>query len=996
MIYASNLGFAATLGLLCLGTIAEAGDAAPDFAREVRPLLSDRCFGCHGPGHQESGLRLDTHDGATEWAIEPGDSEASEVLARITSTDPDLQMPPADSDIRPLTDEEIELIRRWIDAGAEYEAHWAFAPLVKPAVDTGASDASPVDAFISRRLQAKGWELQPEADRNTLARRVSFDLLGLPPTPDQLAEFLADTEPGAYERFVDRLLASPRYGEHMARYWLDAVRYGDTHGKHYDNYREIWPYRDWVVRSFNDNKPYDDFLIEQLAGDLLPEPTTDQLVATGFNRCNMTTNEGGVIDKEVYTDNVRDRTDAYGTVVLGMTLGCAKCHDHKYDPVTQKEYYSLFAFFNSLDGKPRDANTKDHAPSMRVPLPDHEKKLSKLRDELSAAREGLVADDADLDGQQARWEQLLTGLADPSLRRAAIPGDLVTASDWLHAGPFNMQRYQVINGKSPPETEPFDRAKTWEVSGARTGWRRRGEWIDGEGHPLVQGNNTVSMLRRTITVDEPTELEIAVGSDDTLRILLNREVVHEHKETRPLTVGSDRVKLQLKAGVNELMLHVGNLSGAAGFSFAFIDSTVLSSELLEIAKTPSADRTPDQAAFARRLFRERSPTPAAKGLRERVAEAEAALAKAETATPTTLIFRERAEPRPAFVLNRGDYDNEGEPVDRLTPAFLPPMDEGLPRNRLGLARWSVSPENPLPARVAVNRFWQQFFGVGLVKTADDFGSQAEPPSHPDLLDWLAADYTESGWDTKRLIKQIVMSRAYRQTSTAPEELWLNDPQNRLLGRGPRHRLDAEQLRDQALAVSGLLVNRLGGPPVKPPQPGGLWKAVGYQGSNTVKFVADTGSDKVHRRSLYTFHKRTSPPPQMAIMDGPTRESCTIRRERTNTPLQALMLMNDPQYVEAARAFAQRVLSEAPEETASQARLMIELATSRTAEEIEVAELAAAVEEERKRYADDLESAGRLISIGANAPESDVDKAELAAWTMAANLVLNLDEVLSKN
>ena len=989
---------AITLALFGFGVAAAASDDALDFANEVRPLLSDRCFGCHGPGHQESGLRIDTFDGATEWAIEPGDAESSEVIARVETSDEDLRMPPADSDMEPLSEEEIALLRRWIDSGAEYEAHWAFAPLEKPAEPETTASESPIDGYLSERLEEEGLEWLPEADRHTLIRRVGFDLTGLPPTPEQVSEFLADTAPGAYERLVDRLLDSPRYGEHMARFWLDAVRYADTHGKHYDNYREIWPYRDWVVRSFNANKAYDEFLTEQLAGDLLPNPSRDQLIATGFNRCNMTTNEGGTIEKEVYTDNVRDRTDAFGTVVLGLTVACAKCHDHKYDPIKQKDYYSLFAFFNSLDGGSKDLNRKDHAPAMRVSTPEHDSKVAILEQAAKDRRADLYADNPAIDATQPAWEQTLSGLSDPAIRGGILSGPLVEASDWLFAGPFKAHvRWQIEKGTSPPEKGAFKRDQTWKKSDQTDfGWVRHGEWIDGQSHQLVMGRMSAGVLYRTLTVEEPTEIEVALHSDDMVRVHLNGEVQHTRTEPRKASDVPERVKLKLEPGENALMVRIGNYEKGSEFNFQFLGATVLPAEAMTIVRTPADDRTDEQRADLRRTFREKHGSPETREHRKRLFDAEMAAFLAQEATPTTLVFREREKPRDAFVLNRGDYDNEGEKVERATPGFLPPFPEGATRDRLGLARWATSPENPLPARVAVNRFWQQIFGVGLVKTADDFGSQAEPPSHPELLDWLAYEFVESGWDIRAMMKRLVMTRAYRQQSAAPAELWERDPENRLLARGPRFRLDGETLRDQALSLSGLLVNRMGGPPVRPPQPSGLWKAVAYQGSDTRVFVADKTHDKVHRRSLYTFHKRTSGPPQMLVFDGPTRESCTVRRERTNTPLQALLLMNDPQYVEAARALAQRVLSEAPESPESQAAWLIELTTSRPAKAVEIDELVRAVAEERERYESEPAAAEGLVSVGI-APSADtLDKAELAAWTVAANLVLNLDEVVSKN
>ncbi|MEQ8849882.1 PSD1 and planctomycete cytochrome C domain-containing protein [Botrimarina sp.] len=983
---------------------ARAAEPAPSFAHEVRPLLSDRCFGCHGPGTQEAALRLDTQEGATEWAILPGDSESSEVIARVSLPEgDDLRMPPEHAGKPPLSREEVDLLRRWIDAGASYGEHWAFAPIEKPSPPDGEAGASEIDRFLNRRIEEKGLAIQPQADKRTLARRLTLDLTGLPPTPAEVEAFVSDDSPEAYERLVDRLLASPRYGEHRARYWLDAVRYGDTHGKHLDNYREIWPYRDWVVAALNANKPYDEFLVEQIAGDLLPDPTREQLIATGFNRCNVSTAEGGVIEQEIYTDNVRDRVDAFGTVVLGLTVGCAKCHDHKYDPLSRKEYYSLFAFFNSIDGGPNDGNVRDHAPAIRVPSDQQQARLEELQAKLGGLRRVYLRDDPRLDAAQRDWEDALVALAGPGVAEALVPTPVLYASEWRTAGPFTDNLKNVVHGAAPAETDAFDPDQTWTLKDGRTvGWEVRPDWVDGRPHAALPGRLASNVVCRTITVDRPTEVEVAVRSDDSLRVKLNGAAVYDHKAQRPLSEGPDRFKMTLKPGDNFLTLRVGNVEGPSGFEFEVLDATVLPTELVDIAGTAPGERSETDALLIRQAFRARTAEfPELEDLRQQVAAVEAEWLAVDRSVPSTLIFRERPEPRVAYDLLRGEYDAQGDPVERRVPAFLPALPGDAPQDRLGLARWAVSEDQPLTARVAVNRYWRQLFGVGLVQTAEDFGSQGSPPSHPELLDWLAADFVRHGWDVKRLFKQLVTTEAYRRSSSAAAEAWRDDPPNRWLARGPRHRLDAEVLRDQALAASGLLVERLGGPPVRPPQPGGLWKAVAYEASDTAEFVADTAPEKVHRRSLYTFYKRTSPPPQFTVLDAPTRESCTIRRERTNTPLQALMLMNDPQYVEAARGLAERVLrwdgppGGGPTDTARAARMLL-LATGRPADETEAESLAEGYRGELRRYRGAPEAAAALVSIGAAPPDPALDTAELAAWTMTANLVLNLDEVVTKN
>jgi mono/diheme cytochrome c family protein len=831
---------------------------AIDFNRQIRPLLSENCFACHGPDDRQrkAKLRLDTKAGAFAelrsggLALVPGKPDDSELLRRLTTDDPAERMPPPKTG-KHLTPEQIALVRQWIAQGAVWSEHWAFVAPRRPAVPRVADAAwprEPPDFFILARLEAAGLRPSPEADCTTLIRRVTLDLTGLPPTPAEVDAFLADATPEAYEKVVDRLLDSSHYGEHMARYWLDAARFGDTHGLHLDNYREMWPYRDWVVRAFNRNQPYDRFLTEQLAGDLLPSPTLDQVVASGFNRCHVTTNEGGSIDEEVYVRNVVDRVDTTGTVFLGLTVGCARCHDHKYDPIRTKDYYQLFAFLNSLDDKPLDGNAARYPPIVKVGTPEQLTALERLQQRAAALRRQIAEEVARV-----------------------------------------------------PYEEPADTA---ESADSLTAWLRAKE------------------------------------------------------------------------------------AGGAG----------LPKPLQAIVKLPAAKRTEPQKKQVRDHFLEHvyaKTRPTFEPLHRQLAEVEKEREKLDKLLPATLVSKELPQPRPAYLLKRGEYDQRGDRVGRDTPAFLPPLPADAPRNRFGLAQWLLAPEHPLTARVAVNRLWQQCFGTGLVKTAEDLGSQGEPPSHPELLDWLAVQFREDGWDVKKMLKRLVMSATYRQSARVTPDRLAKDPANRLLARGPRFRLDAETLRDQALAVSGLLVDTVGGPSVKPPQPAGLWEAVGYVTSNTRNFTVDTGRAKVHRRSLYTFWKRTAPPPQMNAFDAPSRESCTVRRERTNTPLQALLLLNETQYVECARALAERVLRESGPAQEDRLTYLFRLATARRPDAREMGELLAALRGHREEYTRDVEAAKKLIAVGETKPDAAFSPGELAAWTMVANLILNLDEMVNK-
>jgi hypothetical protein len=1031
--------------LVCLGVVtafvlapisspqaaAPAGASDINFNRQILPILSDHCFTCHGPDEnkRKAKLRLDTKEGLFAelkgggHAVVAGKPDESELIHRI-SADADEVMPPTGKG-KPLTDEQKGLLKRWVEQGAAWTLHWSFAAPrrpVLPSVSDTAWPRTPIDRFILARLDREGLQPSPEAERAALLRRLTLDLTGLPPTLAEVDAFLADNSPLAYERVVNRLLESPRYGEHMARFWLDAARYGDTHGLHLDNYREIWPYRDWVVRAFNANMPFDRFVIEQLAGDLLPNPTLDQQVATGFVRCHVTTSEGGSIEEECYVRNVVDRVDTFGTVMLGLSAGCCRCHDHKYDPISQKDYYGLFAFFNSLEDKALDGNAAQYPPLIKVGTAEQLAKLNQLKTKVAAVRREIDAQVAQISIDEPKP----TGKSESSKR-----GDYVWIDDEL-----------------PPNAQPSGEAWQWvaapeaPVLSGRRASRRKADGLSqhiftGANPGLIVGSDDSFFTYVYLDpADPPKEIMLQWHSGDwdhraywgENKIEWGSDGTSQRQPMGPLPRTGEWVRLEVP--IKKLKLKIG--SEVDGWAFTQFGGTVYWDKAGIVTRVPQGDqsfnsfaawlarmkavsgsgltkplqdaikdgtkRTPEQTKLLQNHFVEHAYSKSRSAmapLHARLADVERERAEVDKQLATTLVCKELPKPRPSFLLKRGEYDQHGDTIARATPAFLSPLAAELPRDRLGLARWLVSPEHPLTARVAVNRFWQQLFGTGLVKTAEDFGSQGEPPSHPELIDWLAVEFRESGWDVKALMRQMVLSATYRQSPKVTPERLAKDPANRLLARGPRFRLEAETLRDQALAVSGLLVERQGGPGVKPPQPSGLWEAVGYLTSNTRNFVADTGPEKVHRRTLYTFLKRTAPAPQMGTFDAPSREACTVRRERTNTPLQALLMMNETQYVEAARALAERAVQEGGTTADSRLAWMFRIATSRSPDAKELAELTSAYRDLLGSYGRDTEAAKKLIAVGESKPSVKMEPAELAAYTMVANLILNLDEVLTK-
>jgi hypothetical protein len=834
------------------------------FNRDIRPILSENCFYCHGPDaqKQKAELRLDLRDAALKGgesgkaAIQPGKPTESEVIKHILSTDPEEHMPPKKSG-KTLKPEQIELLKQWIAEGAEYQGHWAFLKPQRPVVPEIRNPKSeirnPIDAFVYARLEKEKLAPSPEAARETLIRRVSLDLTGIPPTPEEVDAFLNDRAPDAYEKVVDRLLASPRYGERMAAQWLDFARYADSNGFQEDSSRQMFSWRDWVIGAFNRNMPFDQFTIEQLAGDILPNATTDQIVATGFNRNHRLNGEGGRIVEEWFTETVIDRVETTGQTWMALTLGCCRCHDHKFDPVSQKEFYQLYAFFNSNEesGVLEARNRGNTMPFINVPTPEQTAQIAKLEKEITDAESQKIEATKELPKLQATWEEAQLAEIKKAEEAAALQ----------------------------PPTEPKQNAST---------------------------------------------------------------------------------KLS--------------------------DSAVLA------LKTETAKRTDAQKAELTKLFTDTNDTPVKQAEKIIVAKKKERDGIKSNA-PTTMVMKEIAQPRAAHILKRGEYDKKGDAVERGLPAALPPMPAGAPMNRLGFAQWLVSGEHPLTARVWVNRAWERFFGTGLVRTSENFGSQAEWPSHPELLDWLATEFVRLKWDMKAMQKTIVMSATYRQSARSTPTLIERDPDNRLLARGPRFRLTGEALRDQALAVSGLLVEKVGGPSVKPYMPPAVWDETSVYGDMR-GYKSDTG-EGLYRRSLYTIWKRTAAPPSMLIFDSATREICTVKRSRTNTPLQALSLLNEITYVEAARRLAERMLTEGGATTEDRITWGFRRATSRRPDPTDLKVLTNGVEQRLVQFRQNAESAKQLLAFGESKPLVTLDSAELAAYSVAANVILNLDEVITR-
>jgi hypothetical protein len=965
-----------------------------EFNRDIRPILSERCFSCHGPdaAQRQAGLRFDLQDGAK--------AVGDEILRRVASVDPLERMPPPSSGKAQLSAHEIDLLRSWIAHGAPWQPFWSFIPPRRPdppAVKDEEWLKNPIDRFILARLEREGLHPSAAADKRLLIRRVSLDLTGLPPTPAEVQAFLADFSPRSYESVVDRLLASPRYGERMAFRWMEAARYGDSNGYQTDGARDMWRWRDWVIDAFNRNMPYDRFTIEQLAGDLLPGATLDQRIATGFNRNHRTSGEGGIIPEEYRVEYVADRAQTTATVWLGLTAGCARCHDHKYDPIAQKDFYRLFAYFNQVPGEKGFVwNYGPEEPFVKAPLPAQQTKLADLDAQLASRRQAWEALQPRVHEAQARWEK----------KRAAAAADWTPTRDMV----FRSAERGTFNGDAAEFSylQPFTYT-AWIKPAAPDGaiLTRLDDYIESQGHGLYLMNGRVRMhlthrftdLGWRVETAEPVSLNqwhhvlvtydgkrmaagvriYVDGEPCETRILFDQNTEPFHKKDTPIRVGEGG-GMKFDGDIRDARIYKRALTPEEAAALS------LTEPLGKIAAIASARRTKAQQWKLDLAFLDTAAPPEIRQALDAIGKAETGREAFYEQLPTVMVMADGAR-RGTFVLKRGAYDAPGERVSPGIPAAL-----GSPEcaDRLCLAQWLVSRSNPLTARVTVNRFWQSYFGFGIVKTVDDFGSQGEWPMHPELLDWLAVQFMESGWNVKAIQKLIVMSATYRQSSAMAQGLLEKDPDNRLLARGPRLRLGPETIRDQALAVSGLLVEKVGGPSVKPYQPAGLWQEL----SGDKGYVQAKGDD-LYRRSLYTYWKRTAPPPYMMNFDSPNREQCTVFENRTNSPLQSLDLMNDVTFVEAARKLAERMMTEggATAQTRIGYGYALVLARPPAARQAEV--LGRAFEKFVAQFRADPQAAAAFLHAGDSAVRPGLDAAELAAYASVASLILNMDEAITK-
>ncbi len=1005
---------------------------AVEFNREIRPVLSDKCFTCHGPDdkNRAAKLRLDTETGARA-VIVPGDASKSVLYQRITQPNKALRMPPAHTG-NTLSERDVANIKAWIDEGAKWQGHWSFIAPVRPELPKVSNSSwakNDIDRFILARLDKEGLKPSPEASRATLIRRVSFDLTGIGPTPQEVDAFVNDTSQDAYEKVVARLLESPRYGERMAVRWLDAARYADTNGYQTDAERFMWRWRDWVIEAFNKNMRFDQFTVEQLGGDLLPNARRDQIIATGFNRNHRGNGEGGSIAEEFLVEYGVDRVDTTSTVWMGLTLACSRCHDHKYDPLQQKEFYSFFGFFNNIPEKGKVFKYGNSPPLIPAPTASQEAKLAAIEADLNKADTRFERLYEERKSAQAQWErgvdrgQFIDWA--PHAYMAAhykldgeAPGKLQGGEAAFQAGKYGQAL--SLDGKRFVEAgdigkygmySKFTLAAWVKPSSGDSAIVSRGEDVEeqaGYGLYLKNGKLQANLIVRWLDDCLRVETEQAVPLNqwthvamtytgtrtaDGLRLYINGErarlkyivddLNQDFVSKHPLRLGAGQ-GFRFEGELDDVRIYDAALTPAQA---AVLATSAPVNELVGVA---SGARTRAQADKIEWCFLDQyAPAP----IREAWASRNLLAKQRELfvdSLPTVMVMQEKSAPTPTFVLNRGQYDRPGERVSRGVPKALPPLPSDAPVDRLGLARWLVSGSHPLTARVTVNRYWQMIFGTGIVKTVEDFGSQGEWPVHPELLDWLATEFVRTGWDVKAMMKTIVTSAAYRQSSKATPELLQRDPENRLLARGSRFRLAPEMVRDQALAASGLLVEKLGGPSVKPYQPKGLWTEL----AGGADYARDHG-EALYRRGMYTYWKRAVPPPGLMTFDSAGRETCTVRENRTNTPLQALTLMNDETYLEAARKMAERMMREGG--TTAEARIGygFRLAAARQPADREASVLKASFQRNLDRYQSDPKAAAALLAQGESPADSTLNQQELAAYATVASLILNLDETVTK-
>lgn len=1060
-----------TFSLLALGT----ASAAPpvQFNRDIRPILADTCFHCHGPdpGSRKASLRLDTEagffaprklkDGSDgSPTIVKGNIEKSPLYQRLITTDEDDIMPPKKEhkDLKPA---QIALIKAWIEQGAQWQPHWSFIPPQKaplPEVKNKGWVRNSIDNFVLAKLEKEGLSPAPEADAYNLARRVALDITGLPPSPEITNAFVkeagTDTHSAqfdaAYSKLIDQLMKLPAYGEHRARYWLDAARYGDTHGLHFDNYREIWPYRDWVISAFNANEPFDKFTVEQIAGDMLPNPTESQLIATGFQRCNITTNEGGTIDEENVMNMAADRVQTMGWVYMGLTTNCGQCHDHKFDPWTQKDYYSMAAFFRNTTQPAKDGNVKEGVgPFLVVPDQKDRPRWTALPAEIASASKVRDARKGEAKKEFNEW----LATAKPDAVDKGMPSDGLVAHVPLNEGKGNevsstcgdSQTFKAVGqvnwapgGKLGP-APLIEKGSTFEIGGAGDFEKNQsfsyGAWIKpakGTTGGIFARMDEGNAFRGWDLFQADQTLAVHIVSkwpDDAFKVTTKKNVlkpgqwqhvfvtyngsgkgegvkIYVDGKDEPTKIGPNALKAtssirtttptRIGGRSGNQIFKGGSVQDARVYSRAItpkeISTIANSGPLRTMLATPAAKRTPKQIDSLYDYYLSGFDTKYQQ-LNKVVTKLEGERDLIKARSPVTHIQEEKKDSKAmAYILMRGAYDKPGEQVEANAPAFLNPLPKGAPRNRLGLAKWLVDPANPLTARVTVNRFWQELFGTGIVKTSEDFGIMGSPPTHPELLDYLAVEFREQGWDVKKFLKLLLTSATYRQSPIATPEKVEKDPSNRLLARGPRFRMDAEMLRDYALAASGTLSPKMGGPPAKPYQPEHVWDQVGI--GNTRDYRPDTG-ENLYRRTVYDFWKRMAPPPNMDIFNAPAREASCVRRERTNTPLQALVTMNDPQFVEAARNLAQKAIACGCDDTAKALTFIAERVLCRPLKANEQTILTSSYSDLLKFYKAHADDAKALLAVGESKSDAKLNPSQLAAWTMVCNQVMNLDEVLNK-